>query len=570
MDENDELAAFYDFQVIFVPGLRRKVDGEEHGGPRKKQRTTVGATQNADAASLPGAVVVPTSKLLLGFHSGVLRSMLVDCKNEETLVVPCDDPEHAEAGRLVVEMILDLPRPTHLKKHDNLWHSLPPSQLIRCIHFAVFWDAQSCVELCIDSLTKVDLLHLSIEDVEALLDLPGAVQVVESQQRKVEEVCRKRLMQEFKNVPQVLADDALTHRLCSLSSSALALLCQCDLGSRGSRPCYLALWFSRAQGVTVTDMKKLLKMIPLLDVNLLLFLPPVCRGRDLCMKWLLFRFGIVHKAITDYYLRFMFCSLPFPVVSLWASLGQLQVYNENDVAVLLSYWCSANASRATPQNFAELSSLLRVGCLSPSFRHFTLRKLSWFTKSALLPYFNVAREADGDKVASKLGPSDADSIPPAWTAPPRRFGLPRLTSDLADTLLEHSFSRSEVVAMVESALQAGSREGIESPPLYYGGCFWKIRVELNVPGGCAVGVFLRCVTELPLPEPTLAGAAYSLRVLRDDGYLGIGGSDSRQWFKESQGLGMFADDVRIRSVGELDELLVDNQLRISCRMKDIA
>eukprot|EP00200_Dunaliella_tertiolecta_P003651 CAMPEP_0202349990 /NCGR_PEP_ID=MMETSP1126-20121109/7247_1 /ASSEMBLY_ACC=CAM_ASM_000457 /TAXON_ID=3047 /ORGANISM="Dunaliella tertiolecta, Strain CCMP1320" /LENGTH=309 /DNA_ID=CAMNT_0048941883 /DNA_START=150 /DNA_END=1079 /DNA_ORIENTATION=- len=309
-------------------------------------------------------------------------------------------------------------------------------------------------------------------------------------------------------------------------------------------------------------------MIPLFDVNLLLFLPPVCRGRDLCMKWLLFRFGIVHKAITDYYLRFMFCSLPFPVVSLWASLGQLQVYNENDVAVLLSYWCSANASRATPQKFAELSSLLRVGCLSPSFRHFTLRKLSWFTKSALLPYFNVAREADGDKVASKLGPSDADSIPPAWTAPPRR--PPCRSAGQVETLLEHNFPRKEVVAMVESALQAGSREGIESPPLYYGGCFWKIRVELNVPGGCAVGVFLRCVTELPLPEPTLAGAAYSLRVLRDDGYLGIGGSDSRQWFKESQGLGMFADDVRIRSVGELDELLVDNQLRISCRMKDIA
>mmetsp|Transcript_1784 Transcript_1784/g.4093 ORF Transcript_1784/g.4093 Transcript_1784/m.4093 type:complete len:295 (+) Transcript_1784:109-993(+) len=293
MDDDDEVAVFYDFQVIFVPGLEcleEKLDqddsvrganargqapepseahiavgsqvssmaaanctepgGRSQGGPRKRPRTDIAADQHAKAASLPGAVIVPASKVLLSLHSGVLRPILAACKDQATLVVPCDDPEHVQAGRLTMEMILDLARPSHLRKHDALFHSLPPAQLIKCVRFAVYWDAQSCVEHCIDCLTTMDPTRLSIQDAEALLDLPGAVQVMEGQQRKVKDVCKKKLMQEFRNVSQVLADDALTHRLCSLSSSALALLCQCDLGSRGSRPCYLALWFSRAQGVT--------------------------------------------------------------------------------------------------------------------------------------------------------------------------------------------------------------------------------------------------------------------------------------------------------------------------------
>eukprot|EP00983_Pelagomonas_calceolata_P042370 1138476-Pelagomonas_calceolata.AAC.1 len=171
-------------------------------------------------------------------------------------------------------------------------------------------------------------------------------------------------------------------------------------------------------------------------------------------------------------------------------------------------------------------------------------------------------------MASKLGPSDADSIPPAWTAPPRR--PPCRSAGQVETLLEHNFPRKEVVAMVESALQAGIRVNMESPPLYHRGYFWRITVELNVPGGSSVGVFLTCVTEHPIPEATMAKAAYSLRVQKSGGCLGIGGSDSHQCcINGSQGL-MFAKDVVIRSVDELDKLLVDDQLRISCRVKGTA
>eukprot|EP00983_Pelagomonas_calceolata_P046117 1140010-Pelagomonas_calceolata.AAC.1 len=105
------------------------------------------------------------------------------------LIFDCKD---TEAGKLTVEMILDLPRRAHLRKHGNWWENLPPSILIRlfppldgclvearacaqqCILFAVYLDAPSCIKLCIDSLTKLDLSRFSIQDVEALLDLPGA------------------------------------------------------------------------------------------------------------------------------------------------------------------------------------------------------------------------------------------------------------------------------------------------------------------------------------------------------------------------------------------------------------
>eukprot|EP00983_Pelagomonas_calceolata_P019072 599068-Pelagomonas_calceolata.AAC.1 len=100
-------------------------------------------------------------------------------------------------------------------------------------------------------------------------------------------------------------------------------------------------------------------------------------------------------------------------------------------------------------------------------------------------------------------------------------------------------------------------------------------MELNVPDGSlprSVHVSLRCVTEDPIPEATMARAAeYPLRPQKDSAYLGIGGSDSHQcYFKGSQGVLKPAESVVIRSVDELDELMVDDQLHITCRMKDTA
>eukprot|EP00983_Pelagomonas_calceolata_P085133 1156494-Pelagomonas_calceolata.AAC.2 len=446
-------------------------------------------------------------------------------------------------------------------------HAQPNLLLLaaQCIHFAVFWDAQSCVELCIDSLTKVDLLHLSIEDVEALLDLPGAVQVVESQQRKVEEVCRKRLMQEFKNVPQVLADDALTHRLSSLSPSALELLCRCDLGSREGALCLLALWFSRAQSLRGTVAKKLLPLISTADASQLLSLPPVCKGAGLCRDWLLHYFGNVYSTIKNGRSR-SFCSLSFPVVRLWASLDELQVHNENDVAVLLSFWCSANASRAvTQQNFNELSALLRVGCMSPPFSHFTLPKLSWFTKSAVLPYFNVAWGVDGGNKGCGFGisgRSDADVVPPAWAA------TPRLPAVMKNATLEHSFPKSEVVSMVESA-HAGSSTSIFSPPMYYGGYYWAHQVQCSMPVS-SLGIYLQSTTRPPLPEPSLAKASYTLRIQKQGVRRRVNvTSGASIWFKGRAGWGK-SGLLDVRSAKQLDELLVDDQLCVSCQLKDVA
>ncbi|KAF5841873.1 hypothetical protein DUNSADRAFT_10579 [Dunaliella salina] len=416
MDDNEALATFYDIQVNFLPSHKRQIDDEvsilegaaskqafppeankaqtsgtepshekaakvntevggfDQGGARKKPRTECESVQLADASSPKS---VPASKLLLSLYSGVLRPFLAACKDQATLEVPCESVEHAEAGRLVVEMILDLPRPTNLKQHNDLWHTLPLSQLIRCIHFAVFWDAQPCVELCIDSLAKMDQSQLSIKDVEALLDLPGVVQVIESQRRKVEEVCKKGLMQEFGNASQVLADDALIHRLCSLSPYALELLCQCDLGARKHTLSYLALWFSRARSVCGADEKSLFSLMSTADAGKLLSLPPAYKGIDLCKSWLLHYFNVVYIVIRDEELQSCFCDLSFPAVRLWATLDELQVYNKNDVAVLLSLWCKSNEVSIDTQHsqYAELSDLVRVMCLSIPFRHVVLPEL---------------------------------------------------------------------------------------------------------------------------------------------------------------------------------------------------
>ncbi|KAF5832776.1 hypothetical protein DUNSADRAFT_11234 [Dunaliella salina] len=549
-----QLPAFLHSQGVQVLAAYESMDG-----PRKKPRIEIARSQHANAASLPGAVTVPASKVLLSLHSGILRPILAECRNQASLVVPCDDHEHVEAGRLTVEMILDLARPSHLRRHDALFPSLPPSQLIKCIHFAVYWDAQSCVEHCIECLTKMGIACLSMPDVEALLDLPGAVQVIEGQQHKLEELCTRKLMQDFGNVSQVLADDALSRRLCSLSPSALQLLCQCDLGSEEHTLQYLALWFSCARSVQDADGKRLIHFISREDASQLLTLPPERGGISLCRRWLLLNFGNVYCVIKDERFLLPFCSLPFPLVRLWASLDELQVYNENEVAVLLSFWCKE--SPTTHQQLAELSALLRVGRMSAPFRQLTLPKCFWFT-SSILPYFNAAWD-DGKTQGFRFGSSDANSVPPAW------FAGPRLPAVAECDVLEYSFPKRDVVSMVESAF-SGSKESISSPPLYFGGRFWEFRVKMYLPGGF-LGIYFGAVRRPspPLPVPTLAKASYSLSALKPGtGQERVAHGDGK-WFKGGARGGR--KYLVVDSVEHLDEVcLVDDQLTVSCKLWDIA
>jgi hypothetical protein len=115
----------------------------------------------------------------------------------------------------------------------------------------------------------------------------------------------------------------------------------------------------------------------------------------------------------------------------------LACVNENDVAVLLSFWCSANTSTAKPQ-LEELSTLLRVGRMSRSFRHFTLPKLSWFQSSAILPYFNFAFNEDDINTMR----SEAMSFPRSW------FGPARHPADAASAWHKLHWRKTAIIVLI--------------------------------------------------------------------------------------------------------------------------
>jgi hypothetical protein len=87
-------------------------------------------------------------------------------------------------------------------------------------------------------------------------------------------------------------------------------------------------------------------------------------------------FNDVHAMLTDGPLLRKFLNLPFPLVSAWASSGDLVVDSENSVAVALTVWAEGpQGKESSDAQLKQLSGLLRVKHLSASKRSIQVRCL---------------------------------------------------------------------------------------------------------------------------------------------------------------------------------------------------
>ncbi|KAF5834027.1 hypothetical protein DUNSADRAFT_9466 [Dunaliella salina] len=477
------------------------------------------------------ATSVSASKFLLDQHSGVFRNILRQWPHRDRHVQECDTPEEMEVGKLVVEMIMNFARPS-CSKRDAEFLGMPPTKLIKCMIFSDYWDAPSCVEYCMDCLTKIchtppsGWASFSQADIEALLAAPGSVLIKTELKHKVEDVCCWWLLREYgENWRGVLANDAQKRGLHSLSIPAAQLLYR----TTGS-PELLASWYSGRAQVSVVqdaDWQALLDEISCEDAHVMA--RPTSGGGSgigLCSNWLLFHYGDVHEVISDKRLLSSFCSLSFFLVRVWARLDALAVSSENDVVVLLSYYCAQLPSVTSDvsdfdggeevavvegegggeeeeevavvgdegggdeeeegedeeereekereekereeveemeqYHHTELSNAIRVRWLTPSFRFLILPQLPWFRPKVALNAFNAAWDTDRSGMEKSPRLRAQLSVPDSWVASPRCGPLPQ---DAARrSVLEH--------APLKHRLACGVK--LSAPPVYFHGFYWEV------------------------------------------------------------------------------------------------
>ena len=182
----------------------------------------------------------------------------------------------------------------------------------------------------------------------------------------------------------------------------------------------------------------------------------------ICSKWLLHQYHDEHKVIVVDVCLQSFKGLELPAVKVWAGLDDLAVYNENNVAVLLTLWCDGKTFAEVEKR--ELSSLLRLKQLSCSFLTFQLPKLGWFSALDMSPSL-LSLSLMVDKGLEDLG----EDFPAAWVAPARRGGL--IDDANERCMIKHGFSKSRTMGLVFKATVSGNVSNIYSPISYYGGFY---------------------------------------------------------------------------------------------------
>jgi hypothetical protein len=249
------------------------------------------------------------------------------------------------------------------------------------------------------------------------------------------------------------------------------------------------------------------------DVNALFALPESVNKaaafgdlRNMLGLWLVDKFADVYAVIVDMELLQSFSELEFPAVLAWAELDELSVQTENDVAVLLALWHSANEEEGRAcceDELLKLGQALRVSNLTPLYRRLTLPEFSWFKgHAAKASVFAALWDNGGAKIIAKAKPEL--EFPDFWSAEARQGALPDGASDRAiitafapeaelGTMLQHNS------ANMSSAVYGGST--------YWHGYFWRASVEL-VQGD--IGGFLNCIRHDPVPAPAFVQYSYVL------------------------------------------------------------
>ena len=220
-------------------------------------------------------------------------------------------------------------------------------------------------------------------------------------------------------------------------------------------------------------------------------------GIELMRKiWLLENFDWVHAIIINDESLETFRSLCFAAVHTWATLDELAVVNENDVAVLLALWHAGEVGKQCSEDeLLMLGQALRVSNLTRLFRRLMLPELAWFRGH--VDQMNIfAALWDIDTARWDLDATRGGLFPTAWSTTTRRGKILRNHPDS-----HPSINLYVPVSRLEEFLETdGTGASNETHFTSYGnGYFWEARLALKK--GRLVAL-IACVSHGPVPIAT--------------------------------------------------------------------
>lgn len=401
-----------------------------------------------------------------------------------------------------------------------------------------FWAAEDCVTLCLKLLSKAALQQVS--DVNAICDLPEAVQDLPLFFKQVEVMCAQWLVQFFSaSSADVIAQQQPV--FMSLCSDAVKMLVRNGSG------------------------KQLAAFLSVDDINgFLRFRYDEC-GNQIgdrcddqlfagCKKWLLQVFGDVYGVIVSQERLLAFRNLASDSVEVWLDIDELCAC-ENDVAVLVSLWYEKNENS---DDSYPLMAGIRVLQISSSFRHLVLPHLEWFEPSGSdFQTFSLLMSTGSVSLLRSF------SLPHDWASSARRGKLPDATANARHTLT-FSFPRVDVVQMIERSLKFGLSSVSRSPLLYFGGFYWRVTLVLKKD---ALKVILDLGSKEMLKPPRVVNASYSLthqqqdgrgKTLYGSGWSSVSSLNQHDLFSKA-----------IRSEADVEEFMCDDHLVFKCRIEDV-
>jgi len=424
------------------------------------------------------------------------------------------------------------------------------------VQWADFWASSDCVELCLDRLSSLPLLHVT--DINSILDLPQGIQDLPSFS-KVKGACSQCLMREYSS-SGTANDKQQLGSFCSLSLAAVKVFAESAVTGE-TRAVLLASWYVEAakKGCNTADLQQLLQEVTVEDGNLLTKQHDP-KLLDVCSKWLLHHYHDVYKVIVDGVLLKSFKGLSFSAVKVWAGLDALNVHNENDVAVLLTLWCDGRSLTGSEKD--ELSSLLRVSRLSYSFLSYQLPELKWFVYPAGCDASVLSSALIIDGGLSCIGAK----LPAVWDAP---VGRGMLINAAERCMITHGFPKTEVAGMIEKALQDGVTGNLYSPCFCYGGFYWRLSLQLHMPSR-TLGAYLYSANNGPLLAPRGVKSKFSFYHRQQNGNSMLKGRECQQWFRGASGYG-FLDLFKLVTgpAEDVKKLLYDGKLVLKCCMVEV-
>ena len=210
---------------------------------------------------------------------------------------------------------------------------------------------------------------------------------------------------------------------------------------------------------------------------------------------------------------------------------------------------------------------VRVGRLTPTYRRTLLPQLRWFRGLAQdAQMFAEVWDGEGGNEVKVRGVFP--SCPDGWFAAERCGALP--TGSVLEVRQEMIWRvpRADLEKVIEGA--SGSRQGYTCGSWFWGGCFWRVNLQLVQPG-LELKFSLSTCGKAGLPPPSVLSASFSTTCQLSDGTWGLTKEWLRCWFKSGVSYipsGM-AFPAPLQSVQQLESHLRDGQLVLKAKVWDV-